>query len=364
MIKAVIIGFSHMHVNEIALYISQQPDMELAAISDVSSGIEETPPYRYTAKWNLENVKSCYCNNVYENYIEMLDEIKPDIAFILSENCQKHTIVEECAKRGVNVCIEKPMAMNCKDAEKIAACVKKYSIKAVVNWPVAWRTYLYKLKAVLDSGKIGEPIKMRYINGHTGPLGKGARHRGVCADAEEMSDEMRAKTWWHQISHGGGVYLDIACYGCYFTKWLMGEGAKTAIAYGSNLNTPFGDTDDNFAAVIGYDKKMSVIEGTWTTPRSVIPAGPMVLCTDGIVMCTGKTEDEPDVKAYDIYGNEIDLGNIKKEKCYENMAWQYADHIINGAPIGQMLTLEANMEVMKILDAVMRASESGKTENI
>ena len=29
MIKAVIIGFAHMHVNEVALYISEQPDMEL-----------------------------------------------------------------------------------------------------------------------------------------------------------------------------------------------------------------------------------------------------------------------------------------------------------------------------------------------
>jgi len=29
MIKAVIIGFAHMHVNEIALYIHEQPDIEL-----------------------------------------------------------------------------------------------------------------------------------------------------------------------------------------------------------------------------------------------------------------------------------------------------------------------------------------------
>ena len=39
MIKAVIIGFAHMHVNEIALYISEQPDFELAGISDVKSGV-------------------------------------------------------------------------------------------------------------------------------------------------------------------------------------------------------------------------------------------------------------------------------------------------------------------------------------
>lgn len=54
MINAVIIGFSHMHVNEIALYISELDTMELLAISEVpSKGAEEVPPLRYTPKWNL-----------------------------------------------------------------------------------------------------------------------------------------------------------------------------------------------------------------------------------------------------------------------------------------------------------------------
>ena len=41
----------------------------------------------------------------------MLDEVKPDIAFILCETCKKPEIVAECAKRKVNVSIEKPMAL-------------------------------------------------------------------------------------------------------------------------------------------------------------------------------------------------------------------------------------------------------------
>ena len=41
MIKAVIIGFAHMHVNEIALYMSEQPDFELVAIADMPAKIPE-----------------------------------------------------------------------------------------------------------------------------------------------------------------------------------------------------------------------------------------------------------------------------------------------------------------------------------
>lgn len=364
MIKAVIIGFSHMHVNEVALYISEQPDFELVAVADVASDVESIEGLRYTPLWNVENVKTNYCSNAYDDYKKMLDEEKPDIAFILTENCQKPDVVEECAKRGVNVCIEKPIAVSLEEAKKIEKSVAKYGIEAVVNWPVVYRPYVHRMKAALDSGIVGEPIKLRYINGHTGPLGKGAKHRGVSENAEEMTDEQRSKTWWHKLKNGGGVFLDICCYGCFFSKWLLGDGEKSIISYGANLNTPFGDTEDNFAAVIKYDGKMSVIEGTWTTPRAVIPSGPMVLCTNGVVMCTGGAENAPDVKAFDIYGNEVEIPDIDFDDKFKNMPWQYANHINTGEPIYDMLTLEKNMEVMAILDASIKSSASGKEEKI
>ncbi len=364
MIKAVIIGFAHMHVNEIALYINEKDDMELCAVADVETGTEKIPALRYTQQWNLQNVKENYCANVYEDYKQMLDDIKPDIAFIMTENSEKPTVVEECAKRGINVSIEKPIAVSLEEADKIKASVDKYGIEAVVNWPVVWREYILKMKAALDSKIVGEPIKLRYINGHTGPLGKGAKHRGVTENAEEMTDEQRSKTWWHQDKFGGGVYLDICCYGCLFTRWFMGKGAKSIMSMGANLNTPFGDTDDNFAAVIRYDDKLSVIEGTWTTPRAVIPSGPMVLCSDGVIMCTGGAENAPDVKAFDMYGNEVKIPEIELDEKFKNMPCQYANHVNSGEDIYEMLTLDANIDVMAILDAAIKSSKSGNEEKI
>ena len=364
MIRAVIIGFSHMHVNEVALYISEQKDMELVAVSDVLSDTEEIAPLRYTPLWNLKNVRENYCDNVYDDYKKMLDNEKPDIAFILSENCQKPDIVYECAIRGVNVSIEKPIAVSYEEALKINEYVKKFNIEAVVNWPVVYRPYVLKMKAAIDSGILGEPIKLRYINGHTGPLGKGAKHRGVSENAEEMTDEERSKTWWHKLEHGGGVFLDICCYGCFFSEWFMNDIPLSVIAYGDNLNTPFGNTEDNFAAIIKYSKKMSVIEGTWTTPRCVIPSGPMVVCTKGVIMCTGGAENEPGVAAFDMYGNEVEIPDIDFEDKFKNMPNQYANHINTGEKIYDMLTLEKNMKVMAVLDAAIKSSKTGKEVKI
>ncbi len=364
MIKSVIIGFAHMHVNEVALYISEQEDFELVGAADVNAGEERIPDLRYTAGWNLENVRKNYCANIYDDYKKMLDELKPDYAFIMSENSLKFEIAEECAKRHINISIEKPIASSLADAKKIEKNVEKYGIEAFVNWPVVWRDYIHKMKAALDAKIVGEPLKLRYINGHTGPLGKGAKHRGVSENAEEMTDEQRSKTWWHNKKYGGGVFLDIACYGCLFTEWFMGDGAKSVVSVGENLNTPFGDTDDNFAAIIKYDDKMSVIEGTWTTPRAVIPSGPMVMCSEGVITCTGGAENSPEVKAYDIYGKEVELPSFELENKFRNMPSHLANHIRTGDPVLSVLTLSENIKIMELLDAVIRSSESGNAEEI
>ena len=141
-IRAVIIGFAHMHVNEIALYISEQPDFELVGFADVPPETPELTTARYTRAWNLKNNSEKYKITPHSDYTEMLDELKPDIAFILCENNVKPRIVFECAKRGVNVSIEKPMAMTLEKALEIRNTVKKYDIEAMVNWPVIWRPYI------------------------------------------------------------------------------------------------------------------------------------------------------------------------------------------------------------------------------
>ena len=68
MIKAVIIGFAHMHVNEVALYISRHPEYSLEAAADMPSDLEKIEPLRYTPEWNKENI--CQEQICYINYLK------------------------------------------------------------------------------------------------------------------------------------------------------------------------------------------------------------------------------------------------------------------------------------------------------
>ncbi len=363
MFKAVIIGFAHMHVNEIAQYISETEDFKLVGFADVPLEEKEQTTARYTRAWNIKNNSEKFGLTPYDDYKKMLDELKPDIAFILCDNKNKPQIVEECAKRKVNVSIEKPMAVSLEEALKIKAIVEKYQIEAVVNWPVIWREYMHKQISALESGVVGSLIKAFYINGHTGPLGKGAKHRGVSEKAQEMTDTERASTWWYKGATGGGAFLDIGCYGCFVNEWARNNKEDKPLgvmAISGNYNIPFMDAPDNMAALIEYEKSFGVVEGTWTVPQASLPTGPIYICTDGVIY----SDSNINVVIMNSFGDKIDVPELAIHPHIKHLPDHYAYCKKNNLPFHKTITLDYNIQVMAIIDAAMKSSESGKKEKV
>ena len=355
-----------MHVNEVAQYITAEREaMTLCAAADVLPDIPEQSCARYTRSWNRDNIKNNYCNNIYADYREMLDAEKPDVAFILCETSKKADAVRECAMRGVDVSIEKPMALSLDEALRIKSYVEKYGIFAMVNYPLTWRGYLHTIKRVIASGKLGRLIKLHFRIGNTGPVGRGAKHRGVSEAAENMTDAQKASLWWYNKSQGGGALLDFCCYGCMLSTWYSQGDALEVSCSAYNEATGFADICDNAVAVVGYENSLSVLEGTWTTPSRAIPAGPTVYFENGVVEC--RSEGGAAVPfAYDIYGNDVDLSEFEAPlpPQFKNIAAMYAHRVRNGGEVHETLRFDTNMRIMALLDAARRSAESGRRERV
>ena len=109
---------------------------------------------------------------------------------------------------------------------------------------------------------------------------------------------------------------------------------------------------------------MAVLEGTWTTPRAVIPSGPMLVCSEGVITCVGGAENQPDVKAYDVYGNELEKPEMSLGEEYKDMPHLYAWHLNTGNAMPEMVTAKMNVKIMAILDAMIKSSETRREEEI
>lgn len=365
MLKAVMIGAAHVHVLEICKYVSECPDMELAGIADTpplhASDLEGDKPY--SRRWNLEYVRR-YGVRVYSDWVEMLRTLQPDLAFITTENQMHVEVFRTCAELGVTAVIEKPMACNYEQALEIARISRRTGTEVFINWPIAWRPWLYQMKEVLDSGRMGRLIKVRHMAGQTGPVGPGAVHRGTDGhQAEEMSSAEKAKMWWYQQDCGGGAFLDMCCYGSMMSTWLCAAPCQAVAAMQGCFVHDWSDIADNGMMLLRFPGAAAVVEGTWTTPGAAILPGPEIFCRSGVISCE-RRGDAVVVKLTDLYGNVEYLEPQAADAGRKNIACAFSQYRLNGREMPEMTRLDLNLQAIAIVDAGLRAARSGKTEAV
>jgi predicted dehydrogenase len=76
----------------------------------------------------------------------------------------------------------------------MASAARDGKIALITNWPTAWSPVYQRMKEVVDAGRIGKIIEFKCRVGHSGPLGMGAKHKGVSQSADAMTDEEKVRT--------------------------------------------------------------------------------------------------------------------------------------------------------------------------
>lgn len=357
-----IIGFGHMHINNVAALYAAHPQVVWGACADTQPILPERRVAPYTRQWNLEHlVKKLGLSKAYDDYREMLRAEKLDVAIISCENAQHAPVVEACAAAGVHVCVEKPMAASLADALRMVRACDAAGTRLIVNWPVTWLPAVRKAKTLLDEGIIGRVLELKCRVGHTGPLGPSAAHAGVSETATPMSGPERAATWWHQHAAGGGALLDFCCYGAMLACWYLGTPAVAAMAMRANLDSQWGDAEDNAAILARFPQAMALVEGSWTTWDQGGPCGPVVFGTTGTLIVEF---DAPEATV------RIERGHDRRETIpaeplpagRTSVAEELIYHLETGEPVHPTIAPALNLDAMAILDAALRSSDTGRLE--
>ena len=358
--RAGIIGFAHMHINQLAGVFTRHPRVQWVACADTIPLVPELREAAYTRAWNRKfALNELGVPKEYADYRQMLAQEHFDILIVCSENAQHAAVISACAAAGAHVVVEKPMAGTLEDALRMARACQAAHITLAVNWPLTWSAPARKIKTLIDEGAIGRVLEVRWRSGHTGPLGPGAAHAGVDEQAAPMSGAERGATWWHQSAAGGGAMLDYCCYGAMLSRWYIGEQASAAMGMRANLDSPWGDADDNAAMLVRFPGAMALYEGSWTTLDHGVAGGPIVLGTTGTLVM-----DYHEEKVRLLRGggevSEIDCPALPEGRA--DIASEFIHHLDSGEPLHPSLDLPINLEAMAILDAGMRSAASGKLE--
>ena len=363
-VRVGIIGFGHMHVNNVAALYAEHPQVRMVACADTLPLCPELRTAPYTREWNIEHaLTKLGVARDYDDYVEMLAREQLDIAIVTSENAQHAAIVEACAAVGTHVCVEKPMAASLSDALRMVRVCRATGTKLLVNWPLTWQAEARKAKSLIDEGVIGGVLEVKWRSGHTGPLGPSASHAGVSEEATPMTGSERAATWWHQSAAGGGAMLDYCCYGAMVSRWYIGEQAIAAMGVAANLDSQWGDAEDNAVMIVRFPGAMALLEGSWTTLDHGVPTGPIVYGTTGTVVVESKG-DKPLVRIERGHGQTTIYPADPLPEGRDTIAAEYIHHLETGEPVHLTLEMDFNLEAMAILDAGLRAASSGKLETV
>ena len=148
-IKTAFFGVSHPHAATLFGTLSNNERFSCIGFADVPEYDGLTPQERE------KNLGAGAQKMKRFSSWQLLLEEKPDLAVVAANNSSKSDICLTLLSEGIPVIVEKPMAVNLKDAKKMAACAEKNHTKVITNWPVSWFLPFRKAKELADAGEVG-----------------------------------------------------------------------------------------------------------------------------------------------------------------------------------------------------------------
>ena len=128
--------------------------------------------------------------NIYDNFDDMTSREEFDLLYICLPPYAHNGQFEKAAARGINIFIEKPIALDSSRGESMVAAAKAAGIKTHVGFHMRFGTAVRKLRAMIDCGETGRPV---LFNG-----------RYQC-------NALHAP-WWRDVSLSGGQIFEQAIH--------------------------------------------------------------------------------------------------------------------------------------------------------
>lgn len=151
----------------------------------------------------------------YQDFQELLEKENPEGVILAVPNNLHAPLAEECGKRGVHILVEKPIASNLEDADKIIQTEKNYGIKVLVGHHRRFSTYIQKLREVVKNKEIGQ---------------------FVCANI--MWNTLKNQEYYQEVwrtKEGGGILNINAIHDVDDLRFIVGEISQVYAEVGNRI---------------------------------------------------------------------------------------------------------------------------------
>src|SRR5208282_5145970 len=160
---------------------------------------------------------------------EMLTKTKPQAVLIYTNTFDHRSVVEVCARHGIPVMMEKPLAVSNEDARAIQSAAQRGNIQVLVNYETTWYRSNRAAYDLVHENAIGEIRKVVVHDGHQGPK------------------EINVEPW--------------------FLNWLTDPKLNGAVAQRIKPDI-YPRVDDEATIVLTYPHAQAILQASWNWPFS------------------------------------------------------------------------------------------------
>jgi len=239
-IKCAIIGCGRISPNHIASAASQSDKLELVAICDVKeNALEEA--YSLAVQ-SFPDVKK------YSDYKAMLDAEQPTLAAVLTESGYHAEIGLYCLEKGINLIIEKPIALSIKDADALVAKAAEKNLLLCTCFQNRFNHAVQTLRKALEDNRFGQ-----------------ISHANAAIRWFRDKEYYQSEGWRGTWELDGGALMNQCIHNIDILTWMLGEVSEVA-AFTANRNHPEIEAEDIGTAVIKFKSgALATLEGTVNT---------------------------------------------------------------------------------------------------
>ena len=232
-----LIGCGRIATNHIKA--AAQNGLNISAVCDVKPEAMET----LLARHGLECDGSI---QRYTDYKRMLRENGIQLAAIATESGLHAQIALDCIDAGVNVIIEKPMAMSMADAEEIIRRSREKGVKVCACHQNRFNTAVQEMRKALEQGRFG---KLSHGSIHV----RWNRNRDYYAQAP----------WRGTWAQDGGCLMNQCIHGIDLLRWMMGDEVEEVYGVTRQQFHDYLECEDIGMAVVKFKNgAVGTIEGT------------------------------------------------------------------------------------------------------
>ena len=244
--KYALIGCGRIATNHVKAVLNN--NLEFVAACDIELDNIET----LLAKHNLEKDESI---KRYVDYKEMIKN-HPDLELIaIATSSGAHAeIALYCIDHGINVIIEKPMAMNIKDAEEIIKRSTEKGVKVCACHQNRFNVAVQKTRKALESGRFGK-----------------LSHGSIHVRWNRNKDYYTQAPWRGTWAEDGGCLMNQCIHGIDLLRWMMGNEVDTVYGVTRQQQHHYLEAEDVGMAVVTFKNgAVATIEGTELPDEQVV----------------------------------------------------------------------------------------------